>query len=383
MPSSNHEIPFPFGGLSLSEPASQQPQGTTAVGHNVRSYDALQRQRGGSRAGISRFIDEAVGSGAIQHLNLIVTTHADALGWSFNGRDFGFTGVYGGIGFFGLPAGDDESARPEGGGGYQTQDDDRYRVTMAVDDDDVPADGVSDATITVTVEELPGSPPDTEHTVELRTHIAGRVGDRIQGQTDVGGQVQFNVTNTREEGVVYSARDITARVRAENTVTVNFTESTGELWIIAISASISHDTPDEGTIDIILNGTTLYQIVMVYGITYKLLLRFGSNDGIPHIEESSGYVPVYGLNPAVILNGSNTLTLTATKTAGSFFYNVASGFMYKSEKVGGQWIQDTGAQTWAPSVVINGTVFVPSGTQYFKQHQGAYSGQNFVTTITL
>lgn len=60
----------------------------------------------------------------IQHLTSIVTVNGQAIGWSFDGHDDGFPGVYGSIDNFGLDGGGQpgfgEGAWPgDGGGGYQ------------------------------------------------------------------------------------------------------------------------------------------------------------------------------------------------------------------------------------------------------------------------
>src|SRR3954463_844347 len=63
-----------------------QPGGTTAAGVNVRAFEAqTQRVRGGSRPGLSRYIDATVaGTHLIQHLNVIVDPTTDALPDTFD-----------------------------------------------------------------------------------------------------------------------------------------------------------------------------------------------------------------------------------------------------------------------------------------------------------
>lgn len=67
---------FPSRGLDVSCEYGRQPAGTAPAGVNVRAFDAgADRQRGGSRSGLSRLIDETVsGAFEIQDLVIIVTT---------------------------------------------------------------------------------------------------------------------------------------------------------------------------------------------------------------------------------------------------------------------------------------------------------------------
>ncbi len=72
---------FPVAGVDASCEYSRQPVDTTPVGQNVRAYDTLaERERGGSRSGLSKFIDELVnGASVIQHLAVVVDPQAEAL----------------------------------------------------------------------------------------------------------------------------------------------------------------------------------------------------------------------------------------------------------------------------------------------------------------
>jgi len=77
---------FPLQGVDLSnEYVGQRPQ-TTEVGTNCRAFEPLtHRGRGGSRAGLVRYLDTPIIAGAlIQHLNIIVDPQAEALGISFD-----------------------------------------------------------------------------------------------------------------------------------------------------------------------------------------------------------------------------------------------------------------------------------------------------------
>ncbi len=72
---------FPVAGVNASCEYSRQPVDTTPVGENVRAYDTLaERERGGSRSGLSKFIDELVnGASVIQHLAVVVDPQNEAL----------------------------------------------------------------------------------------------------------------------------------------------------------------------------------------------------------------------------------------------------------------------------------------------------------------
>jgi hypothetical protein len=72
---------FPVAGLDVTCEFDRQPPDTTPGAGNVRSYDSLlSRKRGGSRAGLSRFVNETVnGVAEIQHLALLVDPQNPAL----------------------------------------------------------------------------------------------------------------------------------------------------------------------------------------------------------------------------------------------------------------------------------------------------------------
>lgn len=72
-------LEFPDKGLDVSQPVSAQPPLTTAQGANVRSFDLAQRQRGGSRNGLVRYLDDPL-PGLIQELNTVVSINDNNLG---------------------------------------------------------------------------------------------------------------------------------------------------------------------------------------------------------------------------------------------------------------------------------------------------------------
>src|SRR5579883_2130520 len=74
------EATFPSKGLDVRFPYTEQPQGTTAEGINCRVYDPLlMRSRGGSRSGLTRYVDDSVG-GLIQDLNTVPYVNEIAVG---------------------------------------------------------------------------------------------------------------------------------------------------------------------------------------------------------------------------------------------------------------------------------------------------------------
>ena len=81
-------LPFPTNGIDRTTGHDRQPPGTTPHAENVRVFAPLgERDRGGSRPGLLRWIDEKVGGfssdNVIQHLAGIVWTNNAALLSSF------------------------------------------------------------------------------------------------------------------------------------------------------------------------------------------------------------------------------------------------------------------------------------------------------------
>lgn len=120
-PDSFADMFFPERGVHDGISMNDMPPGFTPDGENVRVYEALTgRGRGGSRAGLGKFIPEQhSGEYEIQHLTSIVTVSTAMLGWSFNGEDQSFPGTYGGIGFLEQIDGGNFGFPGMGGGGYQ------------------------------------------------------------------------------------------------------------------------------------------------------------------------------------------------------------------------------------------------------------------------
>ena len=68
------DLPFPLHGIDRSLGFSSQPGGTTPTGQNVRAHEPRSaRAKGGSRPGLSRFIDSSLG-GPVQLLAAIASS---------------------------------------------------------------------------------------------------------------------------------------------------------------------------------------------------------------------------------------------------------------------------------------------------------------------
>ncbi len=89
------DLPFPMRGINRSTEYELQPQGTTQTAQNVRGVEpSTNRERGGSRPGLSKFVGTrpaGVESG-IQDLNVVVTAAVEALGAQFETGTGGFYG---------------------------------------------------------------------------------------------------------------------------------------------------------------------------------------------------------------------------------------------------------------------------------------------------
>ncbi len=75
------ETLFPFNGIDVSSEFETQPSGTTVDAVNVRAFEpSTLRLRGGSRPGLSRYINQQVsGENLIQHVAFVVRTDTNAL----------------------------------------------------------------------------------------------------------------------------------------------------------------------------------------------------------------------------------------------------------------------------------------------------------------
>lgn len=82
MPSPDQELilEFPVAGMDITTEFELQPPGTSALAINVRAIEpGEQRNRGGSRSGIRKYVDQKLGlHSLIQHLNVIVDPTVEA-----------------------------------------------------------------------------------------------------------------------------------------------------------------------------------------------------------------------------------------------------------------------------------------------------------------
>src|SRR5947209_1450755 len=76
------DLPFPAGGVSTEWDFSGQAPRSTPLGLNVRVFEPLSfRGRGGSRAGLSKFIAQQLAPGhfVVQHLNTVTIASEAAI----------------------------------------------------------------------------------------------------------------------------------------------------------------------------------------------------------------------------------------------------------------------------------------------------------------
>lgn len=243
------EMVFPSGGLNLVQPSFIVRAETSELAENVRFFESLtKRGRGGSRPGISKFIDEQVsGNHAIQHLAAIVTVDEELIGYSFDGVDQEFPGIYGGIGFINfdlqllppfffptIPAADafgNESF--VGGSGYPPKAAAK-KTTLTIEPSATSAEINTNVQITLTLLDGDGNPfllPNK--VVTLYTDPPGEVGDGF-ATTIVGGSTQVDVSAWEPKTVTYRAKAVAANgavVAISNKVKVRFISSNPALIV--------------------------------------------------------------------------------------------------------------------------------------------------------
>ncbi len=308
------EIPFPVKGRSDAISFDQMDGAWTPDGENVRVFESLtSRGRGGSRAGISRYIDAQVsGANAIQHLNTVVRTEGNALGWHFLGVEFELTGLYDGVDL------DGSTDEPDGGGGGYLPSGASFNgsrphlsltasATTAVVGDSVTITG-----LTVDDEDDPLA----NKTVRLNTSRGSNPGDGAVGDTDSAGEKDFSVTADQAGTVTYigTIEDSNGNkvTRSRNTVKITWTEPT-MIEFIQI-----HNTGGNGPV---LSNFT-FPIAVQAG---DLIIGMASDpDGIVSLADNFGTVytqvdrpdPPGPDVPSImwygIAAGSGSLTLTAT-----------------------------------------------------------------------
>jgi hypothetical protein len=260
-PEQLEDLTFPINGIDVSMEYQLQPADSTRIGLNVRGYEpSTMRQRGGSRAGLAKYVPAQIPGGPflIQHLNYIVDPQGDSLLTS--GDTFGGTapGIYildpssnnggpgGGFGIVtgkvilsggnviggisplpfttGLGARNPGRMILNGGSGiapnrtiYTKQSTTTY--TLMASATSAPDDGTI-VTLTATiVKNMVGQ---SGRNVSISTNPPGRPGDGSSGLTDLTGTVTFQVSDTQAEAVSYSAFDNTISVAFPQTPTVQY-----------------------------------------------------------------------------------------------------------------------------------------------------------------
>lgn len=284
-------VQFPVQGLDLvTRLADIQPE-MTHEGHNVRGHEPMTgRRRGGSRAGLSKLFDDALG-GEIQCLDTVVRTDANAIPFSFAGVEYGNPGVHTGIGS------PDEPTTPpiylddnDGGGGYQPNQGTTYYITLTPATQKGPADGTTERTLTATVRDSATDDPHAFIGVELLAAPRGRDGDGDHETTifDLSdpphGTAPFEVTNNRAETVYYMA---TAEVVAGQPIASRIVKIVWKPYkLVAIS---SEPTAGLGEFVIITGTLTDLNGDPVVGATLQLgVTGSGSGDGSTAVTNASG-----------------------------------------------------------------------------------------------
>lgn len=105
------DLHFPFAGTDVSQAFGRQPNRpavrgqyarTTPVGKNVRSFDALDRARGGIRPGLTRYIAYQPGGSqyVTQHLSVLTRTGGSPVQSSQSGRQVELISVAAGVVYY-------------------------------------------------------------------------------------------------------------------------------------------------------------------------------------------------------------------------------------------------------------------------------------------
>lgn len=285
------ELLFPVGGVDLSGEFGRQRPRTTPIGENVRAFDTLAGSaRGGSRPGLVRYIDEAViADAAIQHMNVVVSTSGEALGWAGQPVDFDIFGFD-----FGPALAGGSGGTPGGGGYYPSDSFQKNRIwylTLESSGLVWPADG-NDVEITATLRVIADDSPVSGKEIKLRTHPAGKVGHNATGTTDGSGQVVFPVSDLQPEAVRYAA--------AETSTGIGSNQILDFMWIGDLN-------PDAALIN-----------VTAYAPQVVSLMR-----------PPAGLIELTGFAPTIVSGSEVAYMLTASAssqatTSGTFTYGAAS-----------------------------------------------------------
>lgn len=336
------EMLFPEKGIDVHYQEEMRTPDTTGMGNNVRAYESLtQRNRGGMRAGITKYMQGQVsGTNLIQHITSITTTSGEALSWAFEGIDFGDAGYLGiddgPAGFSGVPDGPPFG----GGGGYQPsnsfQNDRNLALALTPDVTTMPADG-STTSVTVAAERQTGAVA-IGVTVTLHTNPSGRPGDGVAILTDSVGEAIFTVSDTIVESVDYTGTSGTA---VSNTESINYTGTP--------SIALVQDTGSFGGADPVATFTFTANVKAGSLIIIPVLtLSVGSgktvtlSDSLGNTyQQAAGYAEVESVvSPGTFLNvslwyavGSSAgpCTVTVTRSGGApYTFAPIGGYEYKN-----------------------------------------------------
>ena len=124
--------------------------------------------------------------------------------------------------------------------------------TVTVDHDQLVADGVTQATVTVTLRDEGGTPM-PGLAVSLTAGSGGSVVSAASGPSDSNGVVTFRVKDTHLESVEYTAKDTTDNITLDDQATVDFIAG-------PVSASASTMTIEPSSLP--ANGVTAAQIIV-------------------------------------------------------------------------------------------------------------------------
>lgn len=359
------EMLFPEKGIDLHFQEEMRTPDTANMGNNVRAYESLtQRNRGGQRAGISKYMHSQVsGDNLIQHITSIVSTSGEALSWAFEGIDFGDAGY---LGIDSGPAGlSGVITGPMfgGGGGYQPsfsfQNTRNLVLTITPADPIVPADGTS-TIINLVAENGLGAPAGSV-IATLHTNPAGRPGDGVQVMTNSLGLAFWNVSDTTVETVDYTATANSPQgLVTSNTATIDY-QISAVLTLVGSAPTV----PADGT-TATLTVTALNAGVPIVGLAVTLNTSPGgkTGDGVVMITDGAGQAvwtvddtPIPEIVSYTATAGpdtSNTVNIHWAVIGATFRLTVTENLTFQTNFLDFPFL--FAAQPAMPSVVLNSVV---------------------------
>lgn len=300
------ELVFPFGGLQLTQPSLMSRPDTTPEAENVRAFESLTgRERGGSRPGITRFVNEQVsGDHEIQHMNTIVTVDGEMLDYSFGFEEQRFPGIYAGLGFIdfdftpiNFPRIPDDGAGGDGQGGETFQGGSGYapakpknekiKLTLHADEDVVLTTAATTLTITATDQfDLPLNVISLNGTLfVLSTDPPDNVGDGASGEP-IGGVFQVVVSSSDPKVVYYKAKVVSAlgnTVAVSNTIHIRFDQGAPPPPPpIALIQSRGNSTSGTGPVTVNMSLTQVGDFIVVF-----VAIQDGGTGGVTFIVTDS------------------------------------------------------------------------------------------------